>query len=365
MAADGVHVESRIDRGVYYRTLVDAEGLEGGRPKSAYTQIVDAVIPVATFAGGITLATQLIIQCPDSRLQALLATSSQLFLNVPLVLITIHIVLYGKKDEDPVGEFMEYRPFIIAQFAVAGVETAIAFVLLSVAIYVADTSHNTVGIWGICLTGISVITGILTTLYPLLVRSRVFWSLLAIHGDKPPDDERYDRSYHGHRRDARRTFDEGSDGSDDNLRHDRTRHRRRSNAKRGADELQEQHGSSRDNHSRDRNRNHYVSVRVVDAELEGAVSPGNRRVRPPRHSSGNRVHYGMETAPRGSSLERHGSHAATPKIDRRKLQLKARRVAVLLGALLFQLAFAGILVGFGAHAASTAPVQFGCSSSPP
>ncbi|KAK5655278.1 hypothetical protein OQA88_5845 [Cercophora sp. LCS_1] len=278
------------------------------RPKSAYTQIVDAVIPVATFAGGITLATQLIIQCPNTRLQALLATSSHLFLNVPLVLITIHIILYGKRDDDQVAEFKEYRPFIIAQFAVAGVEMAIAFILLSVAIYVADTSHNTVGIWGICLTAISVIIATLSTLYPLSVRGRKkIWDMA------PEELEELEGA--SSRRDGR---------------HYRSRDQR---AERRSDSVGE--------------------------DWEDVAIPTGIRS---RHDRGNYVVDGIALG--GIPFEAlQTQRARSPRRKKTPVRmLQARRVVVLLGAILFQLTFAGIVVGFGAHAASTAPIQFGCPS---
>jgi len=247
--------ESPSDSDSVSSSASSGSGVSVHRPKSAYTSIVDAIIPVATFAGGITLATQLIIQCPNTRVQALLATSSQLFLNVPLVLITIHIVLYGKPDDAQVEEFREYRPFIIAQLVVAGVEMAIGFTLMSVAIYVADTSRTSVGVWGICLTGVSVGIAALTTLYPMSVRSRSkVWDLV------PQEKVNLELYYNGN---------------------------------------------------------------------GGGKNEGVKEV-----------------------------------VEVYKLyELQVKRVVVLWGVILSQLSFAGVLVGFGAYAASTAPIQFGCPSS--
>ena len=220
--------------------------LEGPYGQAAFVSSLFSSVLVV--AGGITLTTQLIIQCPNTRLQALLATSSQLFLNVPLVLITVHIVLYGKRDDAQVEEFRGYRPFILAQLVVAAVEMAIAFTLMSVAIYVADTSRNSVGIWGICLTGVSVVVAALTTLYPLRGRGRAkIWDMA------PQEKVNLER------------YLAGDDGKE--------------------------------------------------------------------------------------------------KVTRYELyRLQARRFALFCGAILFQLVFAAIVVGFGAHAAATAPIQFGCSS---
>ncbi|KAH7400162.1 hypothetical protein BKA64DRAFT_722930 [Cadophora sp. MPI-SDFR-AT-0126] len=156
------------------------------RQKSSYTDIAGAIIPIASFAGSITLATQLIINCPNTRLQALLATSSQLFLNIPLVLITVYIVLYGK--EDSVGTARAYRAFIIGQFFVAGVLLVTAFLLLSMAIYVADTSRETVGVWGISLMGLTIMIGILSAIYPAYFRQRTFFWKRA-RGDGTEEEE--------------------------------------------------------------------------------------------------------------------------------------------------------------------------------
>jgi len=73
------------------------------KSKKFYTDMASILIPLAIFAGGITLATQFIIQCPNTRLQALLALASQLFLATPLALLPVYLVLYGLKDEDSIS----------------------------------------------------------------------------------------------------------------------------------------------------------------------------------------------------------------------------------------------------------------------
>ena len=71
--------------------------------KKFYTDMASILIPLAIFAGGMTLATQFIIQYPNTRLQALLALASQLFLATPLTLLPVYLVLYDLKDEDSIS----------------------------------------------------------------------------------------------------------------------------------------------------------------------------------------------------------------------------------------------------------------------
>jgi hypothetical protein len=72
-------------------------------PKKFYTDMAGVLIPLATFAGGLTLATQFIIPCPGSRLEALLQMASQLFLATPIVLLAIYLFLYRKADLEAGG----------------------------------------------------------------------------------------------------------------------------------------------------------------------------------------------------------------------------------------------------------------------
>src|SRR5947209_6757285 len=59
-------------------------GQRGSLPERSGQKVLSrmagTLIPLATFAGGITIAAQFIIICPESRLQALPALASQLFL---------------------------------------------------------------------------------------------------------------------------------------------------------------------------------------------------------------------------------------------------------------------------------------------
>lgn len=123
------------------------------RPKKFYTDMVGVVAPLATFAGGLTLATQFIIQCPDSRLQALLALASQLFLASPLGCLLIYVLLYGFDDKENIKG--QRRSFVIAQFFIVALFLLTAFVILSVAIMVAGNTG--VGINGIILLGLVIV----------------------------------------------------------------------------------------------------------------------------------------------------------------------------------------------------------------
>ena len=134
----------------------------------SYLQTAEALIPIATFAGSITLSAYLVADCPNSRLQAILATASELFLTIPLMLFSVYIVLHGKAEDSPVAKSRIYRPFIIAQLFVAFVLIVIAFLLLSFAIYVADAQKSSIGQWGISLMSLAVVLNVLACSIPLV-----------------------------------------------------------------------------------------------------------------------------------------------------------------------------------------------------
>lgn len=137
-------------------------------PAKAYLQTGEALILIATFAGSITLSVYLVADCPNSRLQAILATASELFLTIPLMLLSINIVLHGKDEDSQVPNSRIYRPFIIAQLFVAFVLIVIAFLLLSFAVYVADTQKTLIGQWGIALMSCAVVWNVLACSIPLV-----------------------------------------------------------------------------------------------------------------------------------------------------------------------------------------------------
>ncbi|RMZ87776.1 hypothetical protein DV736_g5001, partial [Chaetothyriales sp. CBS 134916] len=116
-----------------------------------YSATAQTVSGIATFAGAITLSTQLLIQCPNSRLQALLALTSQLFLATPLVLLGVAAVLHGRGGNEPVDWDSPLRAFIVAQFMVSGVMVIASFLVLGFAMYVADTQHHQIGHWGLAM----------------------------------------------------------------------------------------------------------------------------------------------------------------------------------------------------------------------
>ncbi|KAJ9606850.1 hypothetical protein H2200_008860 [Cladophialophora chaetospira] len=127
------------------------------KPKKFYTDMASVLIPLATFAGGLTLATQFIIQCPGSRLEALLALASQLFLVAPFVLLSVYLLLYQYDD----NEFQEgwQHGLVAGQFCVAGIMLCAGLMLLASALFVAQLGARGIGIWGIVL--LSVVVGIL------------------------------------------------------------------------------------------------------------------------------------------------------------------------------------------------------------
>jgi hypothetical protein len=130
--------------------------------KKFYTDMASILIPLAIFAGGITLATQFIIQCPNTRLQALLALASQLFLATPLALLPVYLVLYGLKDEDSISYESQRHAFVCTQFVISGTMLSAAFVLLGTAIYVADETEKAIGSWGLGLLALLLLLAIAT-----------------------------------------------------------------------------------------------------------------------------------------------------------------------------------------------------------
>lgn len=173
-----------------------------------YSSTAQTVSGIATFAGSITLSTQLLIQCPNSRLQALLALASQLFLATPLVLLGVVAVLHGRRGDDPVNWNETSRAFIVAQFLVSGFMLIVAFLLLSCAIYVADASRHEIGRWGLAMLGLILLV-VIVALWAINARNR-FWRMFIGPREKPPpirsrrtrdrtggnsDDESYSAQY--------------------------------------------------------------------------------------------------------------------------------------------------------------------------
>jgi hypothetical protein len=103
-------------------------------PKKLHTEIASVLIPLATFAGGLTLATHFIVQCSGSRLEALLQMAAQLFLTSPIVLLAVYVFLYRKADAEAGGESLGYiqHGAVVSHFLTAGVMIAAAFLLFGV-----------------------------------------------------------------------------------------------------------------------------------------------------------------------------------------------------------------------------------------
>ncbi|KAE8412387.1 hypothetical protein BDV36DRAFT_300956 [Aspergillus pseudocaelatus] len=122
------------------------------RAKKFYTEVAGVAAPLATFAGGLTLATQFIITCPDSRLEALLSLASQFFLASALGLFLIYMLLYGFEENVHIKNHR--RKLVFTQLFLVAIFMCIAFILLAVAIMVAGRTD--VGTLGIILMGIIV-----------------------------------------------------------------------------------------------------------------------------------------------------------------------------------------------------------------
>ena len=155
-------IDSMTKPDVVHRTRVEQYSVTAG-----------SMSGIATFAGAITLSTQLLIQCPNSRLQALLALASQLFLATPLVLLGVAAVLHGRRGDDPIEWDESSRAFIVAQFMIAGVMLIASFLLLGCAIYVADVAHHDIGRWGLVM--ISLIMVIIVVALWASNRKNRFW----------------------------------------------------------------------------------------------------------------------------------------------------------------------------------------------
>jgi hypothetical protein len=121
-------------------------------PKKFYTDMAAVLIPLATFAGGLTLATQFIIGCPGSRLEALLAMASQLFLAVPLVLLSIYLLLYRKPDNGTFDKSWQHG-LVAGRFIIAGIMLGAAFLLLGAALFsaVIPTGRPAYQAWPACV----------------------------------------------------------------------------------------------------------------------------------------------------------------------------------------------------------------------
>ena len=105
----------------------------------SYSDIAGLLVTFATFAGGLTLSTQFVITCPCSRLEALLELASQLLLAAPFVLLSIYLLLY-KIDDGSIPDFQAWRGLlIICQFFFAGFLIAAGFLVLSVALFSANS----------------------------------------------------------------------------------------------------------------------------------------------------------------------------------------------------------------------------------
>jgi hypothetical protein len=146
----------------YKKNHLDIKKVKTLPLKKFYTDMASILIPLAIFAGGITLATQFIIQCPNTRLQALLALASQLFLATPLSLLPVYLVLYGLKDEDSISYESQRHAFVCTQFVISGIMLSAAFVLLGTAIYVADETEKAIGSWGLGLLTLLLLLAIAT-----------------------------------------------------------------------------------------------------------------------------------------------------------------------------------------------------------
>jgi hypothetical protein len=126
--------------------------------KKQYTDLAGVMAPLATFAGAVTLATLFIINCPDSRLQSLLALASQLLLASPLALVVVYLFLYDLSDTDEVLG-MRHR-LVNCQFIIIGLMMAAAFVLLGAALLV--LVNNVVGAFGLVLLTLIVFFTLIT-----------------------------------------------------------------------------------------------------------------------------------------------------------------------------------------------------------
>lgn len=133
--------------------------------------IANVVAPWAAFAGSLTLATQFIIACPDSRLDALLSLASQFFLASLLGLLLFYLSFYGFPEDIQIQSCRQR--VILAQFGLEGTFLCIAFVVLVVVIMVS-------GMTDMDLMGLLVIRF-------RLIKLSIFWP--SDHGVPQPVDD--------------------------------------------------------------------------------------------------------------------------------------------------------------------------------
>lgn len=149
-------------------------------PKKFYTDMAGVLIPFATFAGGLTLATQFIITCPCSRLQGILAMASYLLLAAPLYLLSIYLLLY--RAEGPPGggdggdgdgglidnmNFADYwqHAIVVCQFIVAGALICGGFAFIGAALLVAQTDAKGVAPAGVALLSVAIFVCMLAGIF--------------------------------------------------------------------------------------------------------------------------------------------------------------------------------------------------------
>jgi hypothetical protein len=86
--------------------------------QKVYAGVSTLLFGLATFAGALTLATQFIITCPESRLQVLLGIASQLFLGSLLGNVVVFFLMYGFREEDPLPKNVHMT--VLMQFTIVG-----------------------------------------------------------------------------------------------------------------------------------------------------------------------------------------------------------------------------------------------------
>jgi hypothetical protein len=121
--------------------------------QKVYAAVSAILFQLATFAGGLTFATQFIITCSESRLQILLGIASQLFLGSLLGLVVVFFLMYGFGENEPLPP--NVHAAVLVQFMIVGIMNIAAFVLLVVSVLVAG--NVTSGIFGLVLLGVFVI----------------------------------------------------------------------------------------------------------------------------------------------------------------------------------------------------------------
>jgi hypothetical protein len=124
--------------------------------KKLYSDTLNVLSVLSTFAAGICLATQFATSCSDAALQGLLSAASELFLASLFALLLVFLLLYGFRDDDPING--RRHGWVVCHLSVVGCTMMAAFMFLGGAIIAAG--NLLIGILGLVLLFILAVAAI-------------------------------------------------------------------------------------------------------------------------------------------------------------------------------------------------------------